>query len=224
MSGYGDNFPPAPQRPEIPTLRKMLFEFHHHCLRTFLLSIILPLVLAQFPSNLPPAGVGVFTAQGSSVINAPIDVVWNVVLNFTAYPEWNPFARSMVMVDDSLFKNPLEDQTPVVGRRVLITASIPPLQPPVNASTPSNPLQTQESLEVITTIDPVTRRASWKQIMIPSLLMIAERTTALSVVETPDGPRVFYESREVFQQLLSLVGFEAQAIAVKERAEALAAV
>ncbi|KAJ8517421.1 hypothetical protein ONZ45_g5384 [Pleurotus djamor] len=213
----------------------MIFKFHlHNCLRALLLFIVLPLVLADYPSNLPPAPPGVFTAEGSSLIDAPIDLVFEIILDFPNYPVWNPFARSMVMVDNSLAKTPLEDQTPVEGRRVLITASIPPLQPPVNASSPSNPLQTQESLEVITLIDPVTHRASWKQIMIPSLLMIAERTTALSVVETPDGPRVFYESREVFQQLLSLVvgllfkqglqqGFEAQAAAVKERAEALAA-
>lgn len=45
------------------------------------------------PSNLPPAPEGVFTVSGSSIINADVDAAWNLLTNFTNYPNWNPFVR-----------------------------------------------------------------------------------------------------------------------------------
>jgi uncharacterized protein YndB with AHSA1/START domain len=39
-------------------------------------------------SNLPPATGGVYTAQASVTINAPIDRVWNVLLDFPGYANW----------------------------------------------------------------------------------------------------------------------------------------
>lgn len=142
--------------------------------------------------------------------------------------------RSMVLIDSVWTKNPLEDQTPKVGSNIQITAAIPPLALPVDANSTANPLQTQQSLEVVTNIDHDNHRAAWKQVMLPSLLMVAERWTAVSVVDTPDGPRTLYESREVFQSLLSIVvgllfqqglqqGFDAQALAIKYKFEGMPA-
>lgn len=45
------------------------------------------------PTNLPPPTPGVFTAQSSILIAGPIETVWNVLLDFPAYPDWNPFVR-----------------------------------------------------------------------------------------------------------------------------------
>jgi len=45
------------------------------------------------PSNLPPAPTGVFTAQASITIDAPIDHVWDILLDFSHYADWNPFVR-----------------------------------------------------------------------------------------------------------------------------------
>ncbi len=45
------------------------------------------------PTNLPPATPGVFTAQSSIMIASPIETVWSILLDFPAYPDWNPFVR-----------------------------------------------------------------------------------------------------------------------------------
>jgi hypothetical protein len=45
------------------------------------------------PTNLPPATPGVFSAQSSIIINGPIETVWDMLLDFPAYPDWNPFVR-----------------------------------------------------------------------------------------------------------------------------------
>lgn len=45
------------------------------------------------PSNLPSALPGVFEARGTALIDAPIEDVWSILLDFPAYPAWNPFVR-----------------------------------------------------------------------------------------------------------------------------------
>ncbi len=30
------------------------------------------------------------------IINAPIDPVWNILVDFDSYPEWNPFIKSFM--------------------------------------------------------------------------------------------------------------------------------
>jgi hypothetical protein len=49
-------------------------------------------------------------AQAAEVIEAPIDLVWEVVLDTERYPEWNPF----VVRIDRLRDRPLELGDPVV--------------------------------------------------------------------------------------------------------------
>jgi uncharacterized protein YndB with AHSA1/START domain len=39
-------------------------------------------------SNLPPADPGVFFATASAIIDAPIDDVWAMLLDFPRYPDW----------------------------------------------------------------------------------------------------------------------------------------
>lgn len=134
------------------------------------------------------------------------------------------FSSQIVLASELLV--PLPDQTPRENLRTFITVQIPPLDPPVNASTPENPLHSQITLENITHIDHETHRAAWA-ILAPELLLTAERWSVLSIFEN----QTYYESRDVYNgpvavavQLLYEKGlneaFAAQALALKERAEA----
>jgi uncharacterized protein YndB with AHSA1/START domain len=41
------------------------------------------------PAKLPPtASDGVLAVTGSSVIDAPIDTVWRILMDFPSYAEW----------------------------------------------------------------------------------------------------------------------------------------
>ncbi|KAI4519470.1 hypothetical protein K525DRAFT_362807 [Schizophyllum commune Loenen D] len=174
-------------------------------------------------SNLPPEEPGVFKAEANATIDAPIDAVWHALLDFRAYPDWNPFVRSQVLANDLFF--PLEDQSnPQAGQRLIIHVQIPPLTPPVDADTPADPLHAQSSFENITFLEGApTYRAAWKQIMIPDVLINATRWQVLSTLQ--DG-RTLYEAREVYagslaSTLESLLGeglqeaFNAQASELK---------
>ncbi|VDC05666.1 unnamed protein product [Peniophora sp. CBMAI 1063] len=178
--------------------------------------------LAQ--SNLPPLGSGVFEVSTRQLIDAPLETVWNAVLNFSSYPDWNPFSRSQVVCDE--FFIPLDNQTAFEGARIIINAQIPPLLVPVNRTTPSNPLHNQVSFENITHLQPDLHRVAWKQIDIPDIAVNATRWTAVSTVDN----MTLYESAEVYGGGLagvveSLFGeglqeaFDAQGVALKELLE-----
>ncbi|KAK7043220.1 hypothetical protein VNI00_008574 [Paramarasmius palmivorus] len=180
------------------------------------------------PSHLPDVEPGYFNASASILINAPIEKVWQILLDFPAYPEWNPFARQQVIYD-KWFLKPLEDQTAREGLNMIITSQIPPLEGPVNADTPNNLLNTRYSGENITHVNtPEPYQVAWKFHPSPDFALSAERWSALSVFEG----QTFYESREVFGGLLAPAvevtqadglrkGFLAQAKALKDRAEGL---
>ena len=80
-------------------IKQVLLFFSLHIKMFFRTSILLSLLgaactIAQTPpSNLPPAPTGVFTAQASITIDAPIDHVWDILLDFSHYADWNPFVR-----------------------------------------------------------------------------------------------------------------------------------
>lgn len=135
--------------------------------------------------------------------------------------------RSQVVTDDNY--TPLADQTPKENLRLIINVQIPPLTPPVNASTPSNPLNSQTSYENITAVQHDLYRIAWAEDDIPSILLSAERWSALSIVPSSDGSGgnvTLYESREVYYAPLAYTvealygtglqeGFDAQAKAMK---------
>lgn len=125
---------------------------------------------------------------------------------------------------------PVPDQTPRENLRLILSVQIPPLPLPVSATTPPNPLNAQMSLENITHVQPEIYRVAWVQAMFPTDILSAERWSALSVVETSNGNRTLYESREVYDGSLAstleaLYGqglqeaFEAQASGLQLRAE-----
>ncbi|KAJ7291153.1 hypothetical protein C8J57DRAFT_1271527 [Mycena rebaudengoi] len=182
-------------------------------------------VLGQSPpSHLPPMEPGVFKAHGEVLIDAPIQHVWDILLDFPSYPDWNPFVRSQVVADANFV--PLADQTPHENLRLIIDVQIPPLHGPVDASTPGNPLNAQRSLENITHLDNEHYAAAWGGIEFPDEFLKAERWSVLS---TFNG-KTFYESEEVYYGLGAVIvkelfeeglneGFQAQAEALKNRAE-----
>ncbi|KAF8995488.1 hypothetical protein BDQ17DRAFT_1250571 [Cyathus striatus] len=176
-------------------------------------------------SNLPALPDGVFSAQASVIIDAPLEKVWEAILDFPSYPNWNPFARSMTVANSWWI--PIDDQTPQENKRVIIRAQIPPLPLPVDENTPDNALHTQLSFENITTIDTANHRTAWRALMLPQALLDAERWQAVSILE--DG-KTFYESKEVFYAPVAYVvdalfsqgiqqGFDSQATALKEWVE-----
>lgn len=113
--------------------------------------------------------------------------------------------------------------------RLIIKVQIPPLTPPVNSSTPSNPLNSQTSLENITHVQHDLYRIAWAESDIPDIALSAQRWSALSVVPSSGGSGgnvTLYESREVYDGPLAYVveatygkglqeAFDAQATAMK---------
>ncbi|KAI1789736.1 hypothetical protein LXA43DRAFT_556036 [Ganoderma leucocontextum] len=141
---------------------------------------------ASPPTNLPdPSYTAVLTCYVSREIDAPLETVWEVLTDFTKYPEWNPFVRSQ-QITDQTGKTVLEDQTPAKGKYLLMKTHIPP--------TMDDSVRTQSAFESIIAYDDVTYRMAWTS-LIPQWIVKAERWQALSTTE--DG-KTFYESREIF--------------------------
>ncbi|KAK0482972.1 hypothetical protein EDD18DRAFT_1084530 [Armillaria luteobubalina] len=175
------------------------------------------------PSNLPPA-TGAININGSSIINAPKEAVWNAVLNFSSYPNWNPFVRSQLVANE--FAIPLENQTAFVGAKLIITSQIPPLPQPVDVFTPPNLLTQHITLEEITVIDTENYRVAWV-LLSPDWILNTIRWSAVSTVVDDYGmEKSLYESRETFGGPLASVvqgvlggdlaeSFQAQADALK---------
>lgn len=44
-------------------------------------------------TNLPPPPDGLFESYTRAAISAPIDTVWDLMVDFPSYPNWNPFVR-----------------------------------------------------------------------------------------------------------------------------------
>ncbi|KAI0651198.1 hypothetical protein C8Q79DRAFT_18231 [Trametes meyenii] len=169
------------------------------------------------PSNLPPPSYnGPFTVNATVTIDAPIDKVWEILLDFPKYTEWNPFVRSQVITDKD--KKPFDDQTAAEGKYLLMTVHIP--------ATFDNSASPQTPFELITHVQPDIYRVAWKNLL-PSWLIRAERWQALSTTE--DG-KTLYETREVFAGVGAYAiklfiaknlekSFEAMAEALKKCAE-----
>ncbi|KAI8990396.1 hypothetical protein BD414DRAFT_413291 [Trametes punicea] len=131
------------------------------------------------PSHLPdPSFSGPLTVSVSVEIDAPIEKVWEVLLDFTNY------AECQVVTDEH--KHPLADQTPVPGVHLLLRVHIPP--------TMDDSVSTTSAFEMITHVDPAAHRIAWKNVNAPRLLR-AERWQVLSTNEA-GGTR--YETSEAF--------------------------
>ncbi|CCM06020.1 uncharacterized protein FIBRA_08264 [Fibroporia radiculosa] len=191
-------------------------------------------------SNLPPAlPGGVLVLSSSAVIDAPIEKVWDLLLNFHTYSEWyfsepdalvmtntpsmnnrNAFVHKHIIVDPST-NEPLPDQTPREGLHLLMEVHIPPNE---DRSHPP----TSRPRELITALDHESHRIAWRNLL-PSWFLSAERWQALSVVE---NGKTLYETREIMRGPAAYLvrwflggslqkGFQAVADGLKTRAEQL---
>lgn len=62
-------------------------------LRLLAAAVLATAIHAQ--TNLPTVPPGVFEASARILVNAPIHDVWNAILDFPCYPDWNPFVRQV---------------------------------------------------------------------------------------------------------------------------------
>lgn len=111
----------------------------------------------------------------------------------------------------------------------MINSQVPPLSPPVNASSPSNPLHSTTSYENITVLDTELHRTAWKLVIeLPGQELL--NATHWQAFTDLGGGKVLYESLEIYYAPLSWVldllwaedlqkGFDAQAEALRERVE-----
>jgi hypothetical protein len=196
---------------------------------------------AEEKSNLPFVPEG-FNASTRIEISAPVEKVWNTILDFPSYPNWNPFvrhvpeiqpapflksvltnSRSSVIVDDEDKPLPLEAQVPQEGRSLRLEVQLPPLPMPVKADTPGVYLNGQTAHVNITDVLPTRGRIAWAVVDLPSFALSSKRWS--SVLDLGNG-KTLYESREVFYgaavPVLKFVmesklneGFNAQAKALK---------
>ncbi|PFH46304.1 hypothetical protein AMATHDRAFT_155684 [Amanita thiersii Skay4041] len=182
-------------------------------------------------SNLPSITTrGAFSVSATATIDAPIDLVWDVLLDFPSYSQWQvfpsislcPIDRGQVITDKN--KRPLADQTPEVGKYLLIA----PVHLPPTMGKPGW-FGTSSAFEIISAVDHDEHRVAWINIDMPRFLLNAERWQVLSV--DPTG-QTKYETREVFGGFFSYFikfflqsslvhGFSAQAEGLKKRAEQL---
>lgn len=57
----------------------------------FTFTVLVGAAVAQ--TNLPPLEPGVFNVSTRAEINASPDAAWAAAMNFSDYPNWNPFVR-----------------------------------------------------------------------------------------------------------------------------------
>lgn len=145
-------------------------------------------------SNLPTVPPGVFEVSSRIQIKSTLPAAWHALTNMPAYPQWNPFVRSSLVVSSSNLTLP--NQYPTEGNYLLMRVQIPPLPLPVDENTPDNPLATQLAYEKITAVQKRKGRLAWKYAT--DTLIQGERWQAISHVG--EG-MILYESREVFDGL-----------------------
>ncbi|KAK2465559.1 hypothetical protein APHAL10511_002451 [Amanita phalloides] len=173
-------------------------------------------------SGIPPLPPGVFSITAFRLIDAPIDDVWRILLDFPAYSEWNPFVRGQAIVDKN--KITVDDQTPRVGQYI----SMEPVHIPPTMGEPGW-FGKSSTMVQISTLDHENHRAAWITVGFPNFLLRAERWQVLSV---DTSGKTKYETAEVFSGILTWfiyffvhanlkLGFSAHADGLKNRAERL---
>ncbi|KIP02190.1 hypothetical protein PHLGIDRAFT_20508 [Phlebiopsis gigantea 11061_1 CR5-6] len=172
------------------------------------------------PDKLPPRAEGsVLAVTASSDINAPPDKVWEVLLDFPSYPEWNAFVRTQTVVDKS--GHPHASQLISEGSLLHLTVHLPP--------TMEHKERPSSTSLLVTLLDHSTHRVAWESQTLPAWLLRTERWQWLTVL---DSGKTRYETIEVFNGPLAWIikwfvsanlrlGFQAMADGVKERTEGI---
>ncbi|GAW00358.1 hypothetical protein LENED_001872 [Lentinula edodes] len=132
-------------------------------------------------STPPPVSSAVFSVSGSIVISAPPEKVWQTLLDFDSYKQWNPFVRSQIILN-----NPNSAPLSVGHHIKLYPVHLPPTLDDANVGL----LQTSSVLAEVTVLDHNNYRVAWR---------IAESGGAGVDVKCK------YESYEVFKGILAYV-------------------
>jgi hypothetical protein len=163
----------------------------------------------------------VFHVSTSITIHAPTDHVWNTLLDFGAYGEWNPFVREQLVTDSN--GTPLDDQTLHPNAYISMKTQIPPTLSPQHS-----PRSTRCK---VTVVDNENYRVAWVYDVLPTWLLATERWQILTEVEIGGEKVTRYESREVFSGSLAYfvkwfmqaklkLAFDVMGTGLKERSEA----
>jgi uncharacterized protein YndB with AHSA1/START domain len=150
--------------------------------------------------------------SAAATIDAPIDVVWAVMLDTAAYGDWNPFVHRVDC-----------DSAPVVGVPVRLHVRW------ANGRTACSP-------ERITAVEPphvadgvASALLSYAYEGVPHRLGLVHSVRHQRLTQEPDGPTVYETVQELTGPLVRLAGperitdgFQRHAAGLRTRAEALA--
>ncbi|KAH0834072.1 hypothetical protein J3R83DRAFT_11356 [Lanmaoa asiatica] len=174
--------------------------------------------------GLPPlAERGVFSASASITIDAPRDLVWQVLMDWGSYQA----CRNQCLTDASKKPLPASQQTPRAGAHLLVhPVHIPP------SFDPPRMFPASSAFALITVLDTDNYRCAWESIEFPSWLLTTVRWQALVEVVEDGRKKTRYETIEVFSGLLAYLiklgfgsglqqGFTAMAEGLKRRSEEL---
>lgn len=180
--------------------------------------------MSALDSDVPPlATSSVFIIRSSVAISAPKQKVWDVLLDFPSYSEWNPYIRTQELISEE-DKKPLLSQIAAPGRRIRLRLNTPPTMDDVHKKA-----STVE--EILTHVDSDTFRFAWRFATPARWLITAERWQVLRDSDDgPGGQTTVYETWEFFGGLLAYLirffmgaklqaAFDAMSRALKERAE-----
>ncbi|KAF8264493.1 hypothetical protein EI94DRAFT_1703176 [Lactarius quietus] len=167
----------------------------------------------------PLATSSVFIIRSSIAISAPKQKVWDVLLDFPSYGEWNPYIRSQELISEE-DKKPLVSHMVVPGWRVRLRLNTPPTMEDVGK-------KASVAEEIITHVDNDNFRFAWHFATPARWLITAERWQILR--DDGSGGTV-YETWEFFGGLVAYfvrfflgaklqASFDAMSRALKERAE-----
>ncbi|KAI0295634.1 hypothetical protein B0F90DRAFT_1820382 [Multifurca ochricompacta] len=168
-----------------------------------------------------------FTIRSSSLIKAPKQKVWDTLIDFESYNEWNPYIRKQEIINEH-DKSPSATQIPAPGRRIRIHTNLPPTMVDDENKKPFT------TGEILTHVDDEAFRLAWRFATPAHWLINAERWQVLRDDESrPGGQTTVYETWETFGGLLALliwlfmgtklqVAFDAMGSSLKDRAERVA--
>ncbi|KAJ7262740.1 hypothetical protein B0H12DRAFT_306219 [Mycena haematopus] len=108
----------------------------------------------------------------SAVIHAPRERVWNELMDFGAYSQWNPYIREATVTDAS--KNPLRDDLIAAGHKFVVKVHIPP--------TMDDSVKTRTLAETVLHVAPGSQLV-WGASASPKPLFGSQRWHVLSDVE-----------------------------------------
>ncbi|KAI9431258.1 hypothetical protein H4582DRAFT_1250786 [Lactarius indigo] len=172
--------------------------------------------------DIPPlARSSVFVIRSSIAISASKQKVWDTLLDFPSYSEWNPFMRSTELISEE-DKKPLPSQIAAPGLRVRLRLNMPPTMDDVGK-------KASVTEEILTHVDSDTFRFAWRFATPARWLITAERWQVVRD-DGPGGQTAVYETWEFFGGLAGYLirffmgaklqtAFDAMSRALKERAE-----